>query len=54
MEDPTIYVLNKMTEVLNELRVEVNRYNIFEDKNAIATLPATLKDADGVILATTV
>lgn len=54
MEDPTIYVLNKMTEVLNELRVEVNRYNIFEDKNAIATLPSTLKDADGVILATTV
>lgn len=54
MEDPTIYVLNRMTEVLTELRVEVNRYNIFEDKNAIATLPATLKEADGVILATTV
>lgn len=54
MEDPTIYVLNKMTEVLKELRVEVDRYNIFEDKNAIATLPATLKEADGVILATTV
>jgi len=54
MEDPTIYVLNKMTEVLKELRVEVERYNIFEDKNAIATLPATLKEADGVILATTV
>ncbi len=52
--DPTIYVLNRMTEVLKELRVEVNRYNIFEDKNAIATLPATLKEADGVILATTV
>ncbi len=54
MEDPTIYVLNKMTDVLKELRVEVERYNIFEDKNAIATLPATLKEADGVILATTV
>lgn len=54
MEDPTIYVLRKMTEVLRELRVEVNRYNIFEDKNAIATLPSTLKEADGVILATTV
>lgn len=54
MEDPTIYVLNKMTEVLKDLRVEVERYNIFEDKNAIATLPATLKEADGVILATTV
>lgn len=54
IEDPTIYVLNKMTEVLKELRVEVNRYNIFEDKNAIATLPSTLKGTDGVILATTV
>lgn len=54
IEDPTIYVLNKMTEVLKELRVEVNRYNIFEDKNAIATLPSTLKGADGVILASTV
>jgi len=54
MEDPTIHVLNKMTDVLKELRVEVARYNIFEDKNAIATLPATLKEADGVILATTV
>lgn len=54
MEDPTIYVLHKMTEVLKELRVEVNRYNIFEDKGAIATLPSTLKEADGVILATTV
>jgi multimeric flavodoxin WrbA len=54
IEDPTIYVLNKMTEVLKELRVDVKRYNIFEDKNAIATLPATLKEADGIILATTV
>lgn len=54
MDDPSIYVLNKITEVLKELRVEVNHYNIFEDKNAIATLPATLKGVDGVVLATTV
>lgn len=54
IEDPTICVLNKMAEVLKELRVEVNRYNIFEDKNAIATLPSTLKEADGIVLATTV
>ena len=54
MDDPTIYVLNQITEVLAELRVEVCRYNIFEEKNAIATLPATLQEADGVILATTV
>ena len=54
IEDPTIYVINKMTEVLKELRVEVNRYNIYEEKNAVATLPSTLKEADGIILATTV
>lgn len=54
IEDPTLYVLNKMTEVLKELRVEVNRYNIYEDKNAISTLPATLKGVDGIILGTTV
>lgn len=34
--------------------MEVTRYNIFEEKSAIATLPATLKEADGVILAATV
>ncbi|MDE6761862.1 MAG: SCP2 sterol-binding domain-containing protein [Lachnospiraceae bacterium] len=54
LDDPSIYVLDRITEVLKELRVEVNRYNIFEDKNAIAILPSTLKGADGVILATTV
>ncbi len=54
IEDPTIYVISKMTEVLEELRVEVVRYNLYEDKNAIATLPATLKEADGIILAVSV
>ncbi len=54
MDDPTVYVLNQITEVLTDLRVVVERYNIFEVKNAIATLPATLQEADGVILATTV
>lgn len=54
LEDPTIYVIEKLTEVLKELRVDVVRYNLYEDKNAIATLPSTLKDVDGVILAVTV
>lgn len=54
IDDPTLYVIKKLTEVLEELRVEVVRYNLYEDKNTIATLPATLKDVDGVILATTV
>ena len=54
LDDPTLYVVNKMQEVLTELRVEVERYNIYEHKNSITTLPQTIKDADGIILATTV
>ena len=54
IEDPTLYVIHKLTEVLEELRVTVNRYNLYEDKNGITTLPKTLKGADGVILATSV
>lgn len=52
--DPTLYVLNKIQEVLRELNVTVERYDLYEFKNNIVTLPQTLKDADGVILATTV
>ncbi|MBQ2705327.1 MAG: SCP2 sterol-binding domain-containing protein [Agathobacter sp.] len=54
LDDPTLYVLDKMEDVLKELRVQVKRYNIYEHKNEIATLPQTFKDADGIILATTV
>lgn len=54
LDDPTLYVINKMQEVLEELRVNVERYNIYEQKNSIATLPQTIKDAEGIILATTV
>lgn len=54
IEDPTIYVMNKLTEVLKEIRVDVVRYNLFEEKNAIPMLPKTLKEADGVILATSI
>ena len=51
LDDPTLYVLNKMEEVLKELRVTVERINIYEHKNEIATLPQTMKDADGIIMA---
>ena len=47
LDDPTLYVLNKMEEVLRELRVTVERINIYEHKNEIATLPQTMKEADG-------
>ena len=49
IEDPTIYVINKLTDVLKDLRVEVNRYNLYEDKQGISTLTRTLKECDGVI-----
>ena len=54
IDDPTLYVLNKMQEVLTELRVNCKRYNLYELKGEILTLPQTLKEADGIILATTV
>ena len=54
IDDPTLFVINKMQEVLEELNVSVTRYNLFEEKNNIPTLPQTLKEADGIILASTV
>ncbi len=54
IEDPTLYVMSKFTEVLEELRVQVTRYNLYEDIKGISMLPKTLKEVDGVILATTV
>lgn len=54
LDDPTLYVINKMQEVLQELHVEVERFNLYELKNSITTLPQTLKSVDGIILASTV
>lgn len=54
IDDPTLFVINKMQTVLEELHVTVERFNLHELKNTITTLPQTLKSADGVILATTV
>ena len=53
IDDPTLYVINKMEEVFRELRVTVERFQLCDLKNSITTLPQTLKDADGIILATT-
>ena len=51
LEDPSLFVIDRIIQVLEELRVDVTRYNMYEDKAGIATLPNTLKDCDGVILA---
>lgn len=54
IEDPTLHVLEKMEKVFEELNVVVKRYNLFENKNTIVSLPQSLKEADGVILAASV
>lgn len=54
IDDPSLFVLDKVEKVLDELHVNVERYNLYEDKNSISVLPKTLKDVDGVVLAVSV
>ena len=54
IEDPTLYVLKLIENVLDELHVKFTRYNLYELKNTITTLPQTLKEADGVIFAASI
>ncbi|WP_026651355.1 SCP2 sterol-binding domain-containing protein [Butyrivibrio proteoclasticus] len=54
IDDPTLYVISQITAVLQELNVKVQQYNLYEQRNGITALPNTLKDADGIILASTV
>lgn len=54
IDDPTLFTIDKIAQVLDELRVNVERYNLYEDKSGISVLPKTLKGADGVILAASV
>ena len=53
VDDPTNLVLNKMQTVLEELNVTVERFNLYELRGALTTLPQTLKSVDGIVLATT-
>ncbi|MEE3467384.1 MAG: SCP2 sterol-binding domain-containing protein [Eubacterium sp.] len=54
IDDPTLFVLERITKVLDELQVSVERYNLFEEKSSIMVLPKTLRDADAVILAASI
>jgi len=54
MDDPSLFVVDKMQSVLEELNVRVEKYMLCELRNSITTLPQTLKEADGIILATTI
>ena len=52
--DPTLSVINRMQSVLEDINVKVTRYNLYEEKKNITSLPNTLNDVDGIILASTV
>jgi multimeric flavodoxin WrbA len=54
VDDPTLFVLEKIQEVLYELNVTVERFNLYEQRNQITALSQTVTEADGIILATTV
>lgn len=54
IEDPTNYVISKLSQVLDELNIQVKKYNLYEDIRGISVLPKTLKDADAVILAASI
>lgn len=54
IDDPTLFVINRIQAVLEELNVNVERFNLFEQKNTITTLPNTINDCDGIVLASTV
>lgn len=51
IEDTTIYVINRIAQVFEELNVQVHRYNLYEQKNEIAALSGTIKEVDGIVLA---
>ncbi len=54
MGDPTVFVIERMQQVLEELNVTVTRYNLHELRKNITSLPNTLNEVDGIILASTV
>lgn len=54
IDDPAIFVMNKIMAVLDELNIRVKKYNLYEDKRGISVLPKTLKEADAVILVASV
>lgn len=52
--DPSLFAVKKMMQVFEELNVTVEKYDLYDLKNQITTLHQTLKDVDGIILASTV
>ena len=54
IEDPSNFVISKLIQVLEELNIQVKKYNLYEDIRGISVLPTTLKDADAIILAASI
>lgn len=54
VDDPTIFVVDRIEAVLEELNVTVEKYNLYELKNQITTLSQSVTEVDAVVLATTV
>lgn len=54
IDDPTIYVIDKISKVFDELNINVNKYKLYEDKHGISVLPKTLKEADAIVIAASV
>ncbi len=52
--DPTLFAVRRMIKVFEELNVRVEKFDLCDQKTNISTLPQTLKEADGIILAATV
>ena len=50
VDDPTNLVLDRMQAVLEELNVSVERFNLYELRGALTTLPQTLKSCEGSLL----
>lgn len=54
IDDPSIYVMDKLTTVFDELNVNVKRYNLYEDKHGISVHSKILKGSDAVIITASV
>lgn len=52
--DPSLFAVKQIIKVFEEINVKVDRYDLYDPDTNITTLPQTLKDCDGIMLATTV
>lgn len=51
IEDPTLNVISNIINVLDDLRVDVERYDLYNNRQGIYSLPKTINEANAVIFA---